>query len=175
MNVTTRWNLVLHLGALLVVLPGCSGDAPETGASATPDTTAASGAVQDAGAAAAASPMRAVLPGLFSIMVGLQGDMDRISHGLWLAELDTVAVAAQSVADHPRVPPDEFQRISGVLGADMSRFGGMDMEVHDLAVRLAEEATAGDLEAVLTIEAELRRACVACHTAFRERLRAEIR
>jgi hypothetical protein len=173
MNVTTRWNLVLHLSALLVVLPGCSGDAPETGAFATPDAT--SDAIQDSAAAAAASPMRAVLPGLFSIMVGLQGDLDRISHGLWLAELDAVAVAAQSVADHPRVAPAEFQRISGVLGADMSRFGGMDMEVHDLAVRLAEEATAGDLEAVLSTEAELRRACVACHTAFRERLRAEIR
>jgi hypothetical protein len=172
MNVTTRWNLVLHLSALLVVLPGCSGDGPETGASTTPDAT--SGAIQDRGAAAA-SPMRAVLPGLFSIMVGLQGDLDRISHGLWLAELDVVAVAAQSVADHPRVPPAEFQRISGVLGADMSRFGGMDMEVHDLAVRLAEEARAGDLEAVLSTEAELRRACVACHTTFRERLRAEIR
>lgn len=124
---------------------------------------------------AAPSPTRVALPGLFSIMAALQGDMAKVGRGLWLENMDTVAAGADGIANHPRVPPEEFETISGVLGQEMSRFGGMDMEVHDLAVRLAEEARRGDLEAVLGTDAELRRGCVACHSAFRERLRTEIR
>lgn len=121
------------------------------------------------------SPTRVALPGLFSIMAGLQSEMARISRGLWLEAMDTVAAGADGVANHPRVPPEEFRRIQGVLGEEMSRFGGLDGRVHDLAVRLAEEARAGDLDAVLSTDAELRRACVACHAEFRERLRDAIR
>ncbi len=121
------------------------------------------------------SPTGVALPGLFSIMAGLERDMVRISRGLWLEELDSVAAAAADVANHPRVPPEEFERISSVLGEEMRVFGGMDTHVHDLAVRLAEEARRNELDAVLSTDAELRRACVSCHSTFRDRLRQEIR
>lgn len=101
--------------------------------------------------------------------------MARVSRGLWLENFDTVAAGAEGVANHPRVPPEEFQRISDVLQEEMTRFAAVDREVHDLAVRLAEQARRGDLQAVLSTDAELRRACVACHTRYRERLREEIR
>ncbi|MDX1566149.1 MAG: hypothetical protein R3223_00015 [Longimicrobiales bacterium] len=114
------------------------------------------------------------LPGLFSIMIDLQGEMARVSRGLWSENLDTVAVGARAVANHPRVPPSEFERISGVLGSEMNRFREMDVRVHDLAVRLGEEADEGDLDAAVSTDAELRRACVACHSAFRDPLRDEI-
>ncbi|NIT86808.1 MAG: cytochrome c [Gemmatimonadetes bacterium] len=165
------------MAAGLLVLPACAPGEPD--GSGTGDATPPSGEGIPATAAATdtapAPSARVALPGLFSIMAGLQEEMGRVSRGLWLENLDTVAAGADGVANHPRVPPEEFQRISGILGQEMSRFGVMDMEVHDLAVRLADEARAGDLEAVLSTDGELRRACVACHTAYRARLREAIR
>ncbi len=114
---------------------------------------------------------RAALPRLFSIMLGLQGDMERISRGIWTESYDTIALAARDVADHPMIGAEGIAKIQGVLGEDMARFKGMDTNVHDLAVELEEHAAAGDLEAILDTEARLRQGCVECHTAFRERLR----
>ncbi|MFP3947318.1 MAG: hypothetical protein ACLFWG_01180, partial [Longimicrobiales bacterium] len=76
--------------------------------------------------------------------------------------------------NHPRVPPAEFQRISSILGSEMNRFREMDVRVHDLGVRLAEEAGEGNLDAAVATDAELRRACVACHSEFRNALRDAI-
>jgi len=111
------------------------------------------------------------LPGLYTIMIDLQGEMARISRGVWSESLDTVAAGGRAVANHPRVPPSEFERISSVLSSEMNRFREMDVRVHDLAVRLAEEAEEGDLDAAVSTDIELRRACVACHSEFRDRLR----
>lgn len=135
----------------------------------------------DAGAAGASAavadtaPTRVALPSLFSIMLGLQRDAERVGRGLWVEGYDSIAAAAQSIADHPAIPPEEGRQIAGVLGDDMGRFQEMDRTVHDLAVRLAERARAGDLEAVLATDARLRRGCVECHTEFRARLREGIR
>ena len=118
-----------------------------------------------------ATAARAALPTLFSIMLGLQGDMNRISQALWLGDFEGVATGAEGVAEHPEIPPEEAQQIAEVLGPDMSRFQAYDQQVHDLSVRLARAAEAEDTTAVLQTEAELRQACVQCHGAFRERLR----
>lgn len=165
------------VAAGILALPACGQSGPEgTPAGGAPSSSGGGSPAGTAASDTAPTPStRFALPGLFSIMAGLQGEMARVSRGLWLEDFDTVAAGADGVANHPRVPPDEFRRISGVLGEEMSRFGGMDGRVHDLAVRLGEEAGAGDLEAVLSTDAELRRACVACHSAFRERLREAIR
>lgn len=172
MRTRTQRGIAIALTGILL-LSGCADGAQEEAPSE--DAAASEQAPVQDSAPESTSPSRVALPGLFSIMVGLQEDMARVSRGLWLERFDTIAAAAQDVADHPRVPPEEFERISGVLGKDMSRFGGMDMEVHDLAVRLAEAAREEDLEAVLSAQAELRRACVACHSTFRQRLRDGIR
>lgn len=118
---------------------------------------------------------RAALPGLFAIMLELQGDMGRVSRGLWLEAYDTIAAGAQAIADHPQIPPDEAATIADVLGPDMARFKTLDTRVHDLSVELAEAARAGDMATVLARDAELRQGCVECHSAFRERLRSELR
>jgi len=165
------------VAAGLLALPACGPGEPE-GSGAGEATTPSGEGIPETAAATDTGPSpatRVALPGLFSIMAGLQGEMARVSRGLWLEDFDTVALGATGVANHPRVPPDEFRRVSGVLGPEVSRFGEMDMEVHDLAVRLAEEARAGDLEAVLSTDAELRRACVGCHSTYRARLREAIR
>lgn len=171
MKNSIRRTSIILVGTL--VLAAC---APESGDGEGPDSTPQTGDREaETTDTAPDASTRVALPGLFGIMAGLETDMAQISRGLWLEDFDTIAAGADAVADHPRVPPEEFQRISSVLGEEMPSFGGMDTRVHDLAVRLAEEARGGQLGVVLSIDAELRQACVSCHATFRERLRAEIR
>lgn len=167
---------------VLSITGGCAPEEPDSGPAEEPESQAAptgEGQARPGGGAgddpaSGDSAVRVALPGLFSIMVGLQGDMARVSRGLWLENFDTIGAGADAVADHPRVPQEEFQRISEILGSDMTRFGAMDQEVHDLAVELSDAAGRGALEEVLAIEAELRQGCVSCHSAFRERLRESL-
>lgn len=171
MNDSIRRTSITLVGTLL--LAAC---APESGDGEWPDSSPQTGGPEaETTDTAPDASTRVALPGLFSIMAGLEADMAQISRGLWLEDFDTIAAGADAVADHPQVPPEEFQRISSVLGEEMPSFGGMDVRVHDLAVRLAEEARGGQLVAVLATDAELRQACVSCHSTFRERLREEIR
>lgn len=176
-------------GALILVTltllgGGCDAGGPpdeaerQSGAAAGADAGAEGGAAGDAAGAVVAvdtAATRAALPTLFSIMLGLQRDEERVGRGLWVESYDSIAAAAEAIAGHPAIPPEEGQQIAGVLGDDMARFQQLDRTVHDLAVRMAEEARAGDLQAILATDAELRRGCVECHTAFRERLREGIR
>ena len=168
-KLSRRW---LSVAVLLCGGAGCA--EPSGGDGKASEARSPTRGAEDPATAQAPSPTRIALPALFGIMQGLQENMDRISHALWVEDFEGLAVAAEAVADHPRVPAEEFERISGVLGPDMSRFGAADMAVHDLAVRLAEEARGNDLEAALATDAELRRGCAACHSEFRERLRAGI-
>lgn len=171
MNKSIGRTSIIFVGTLLLAAcaPGSGDGEPPESAPEEPDReTETTDTARDAST-------RVALPGLFGIMAGLETEMAQISRGLWLEDFDTIAAAAGAVAGHPRVPPEEFQRISTVLGEEMPSFGGMDMRVHDLAVRLAEEAGRGELGAVLSTDAELRQACVSCHSTFRERLREEIR
>ncbi len=145
---------------------------------ASPDSSGEPAAAdpRDEGAAVEeASPIRATLPGLFSIMAGLQGDMAGLESALWREDFDALVTRATAIADHPMVPPAEAQAIAGVLGPDMGAFKQHDTRVHDLAVRIGELATVGDLEGVLTTRADLVEGCVACHVAFRARIRAGLR
>lgn len=168
----TRWIATTLAGSLALALAAGACDAPEDTA---PDN--ADGVTRDVaqGAADSTTATRAALPTLFSIMLGLQGDMGRVSHGLWLEQYDSIAAAARAVADHPAIPPEEGQKIAGVLGDDMARFQAFDQTVHDLAVRMAEAADARDMAGVMEADAALRDGCVACHTEFRTRLREGIR
>lgn len=164
----TRWITATLPGSLALALAAGACDAPEDDARDNPDRAAQ-------GAADSVTATRAALPTLFTLMLGLQGDMSRVSHGLWLEQYDSIAAAARAVANHPMVPPEEAEQIREVLGADMVRFKGFDQTVHDLAVHMAEAADARDMAGVLEADAALRDGCVACHTAFRTRLREGIR
>lgn len=184
MTTERRWIGVAALcltGSVASLLAGCveapdeeagepagaeSPPAAPGGAAGETDAAAGAGAGQDSAAA-----LRGVLPELFGIMVGLQEDMRRLDRGLWTEDYDSIAVAARAVADHPTVPPEEFQLISGVLGDAMAGFREMDMNVHDRAVEIEEHARAGRLEDVLDTGARLRAGCVQCHTAYRQQLR----
>lgn len=148
-----RRNAWLALAVAMALTPGCQ--AGESGAEAGGGT-----------------PAGDALPGLLGVMAGLEQDMAGLSSALWRADFAAIGDHATSIATHPQVPPAERQAIAGILGQDMAAFKAVDTRVHDLAVRIQTQAQEQDLDAILTTEAELRQGCVACHTNFRDRLRA---
>lgn len=163
--------LVLALAGALLEAAACGGKV-ESGSDGDDQEPTASG-VRTADTASA--PVRAALPGLFRIMAGMEQDMALASRGLWSERFDTIRAGASAVAGHPAIPPAEVARISEVLGAQMQAFEAMDMRVHDLATAYRETAARGELGAAVKADAELRAGCVACHGAFRERIRAALR
>lgn len=152
----------LHRGgvalALCAILAGCT----DGGAG----SVAEENAEENTGA-----PEAAAGPTLLEVMAGLQGDMDRLHHALWAGNMDSVAVAARAVADHPEVGPQERTRVLGILGDRGPAFVALDRAVHDAGVTLAEHAGAGDVPGTLEALARLQEGCVACHTEFRAPLR----
>lgn len=164
--------LIIRLVCLLA-LAAVSGCTPTPDSDPPPSSdTAATTAAPVAGPE---SSNRAVLPGLFELMEGLEGDMAGIARGVWREQLDTVAHFARAVTGHPAEPAEEAEAIARVLGPDMAGFEAIDGSVHDLAMRLAEAAARGDFPAVLEADAGLRAGCVLCHTTFRTRLREALR
>lgn len=158
---------------MAVAFQACTAEAPD--AAGTEEAGTPAGATAEEAARQDTTPIRAALPGLFEVMSGLERDMAQLSRGLWLENFDTIRAAAQAVADHPTLPPAEVEQVAAVLGSEMPGFKGMDTRVHDLAVEVTQAADREALAEVMATEAELRAGCVACHTAYRERLRAEIR
>ncbi len=123
-------------------------------------------------AATAAAPVPSPSDGLLLvIMVRLGADMSALSNALWREDLAGVAGAATAIADHPPLSAAERERIQGVLGERFPDFVEADHRVHDSAARLAEHATAGELDAALEELAELQSGCVACHDSLRATVR----
>ena len=119
-----------------------------------------------------AGAREATPPTLVEIMRGLETDMERVAHGIWLADFDSIAAGARAVADHPQVGPEERAGILGTLGDGAAGFREADMRVHDTAVTLAERAGAENLPGVLDALTELQAGCVACHAGYRATLQA---
>ncbi|HSG47472.1 MAG TPA: hypothetical protein VLA43_06670, partial [Longimicrobiales bacterium] len=160
-----------------VMTAGCgTGAGDQEMAPDTADRDAAQdSAAQDSPASEPDASTRGVVPGLFAIMAGLQRDMAELDRGLWLEDHDVMAAAARAIADHPTVPDNEARSIAGVLGAEMADFKGFDTRVHDLAVRIEALAAEADMDGIVQAQGDLHDGCVACHSAFRARLRAALR
>lgn len=105
------------------------------------------------------------------LMVGLAQDMARINTGIWHEDFDLVQQGASSIANHPRIPPDQIAKIKKALGREFQNFVRFDKAVHGTATELVNAAEARDWSGVLTKQTELRDGCFGCHTAYRERLR----
>ncbi len=169
MTARNSWTATLALATLGTLAAACAEPpAPEERAEATPVDTAPAPETP-------AAATRAALPGLFNIMIGLQGDMARISRGLWLAQFDSIAAGAESIAAHPQVHADELKVVRTALGDEIIRFKELDTRVHDLSVQLKQDAEAEDMDAVLATHTELRNGCMACHETFRDRIRSGVR
>ena len=105
------------------------------------------------------------------LMVGLAQDMARIQTGLWHEEYDLIREGASSIANHPKIPPDQIAKIKNALGADFQNFVRYDKTVHKTATELVRAAEARDWSGVLSAHTQIRDGCVGCHTAYRDRLR----
>jgi len=104
------------------------------------------------------------------LMVGLAQDMARINTGIWHEDFDLVQQGATSIANHPRIPPDQIKKIKKALGQEFQNFVRFDKSVHSTATELVSAAEARDWSGVLTKYTELRDGCFGCHSAYRERL-----
>lgn len=109
-------------------------------------------------------------PTLVEIMQQLETDMERVAHGVWIAEFDSIVAGGQAIADHPQVGPDERTEIMDILGERGAGFREADMAVHNTALELTERAHAEDLPGVLETLSRLQEQCVACHVAYRSTL-----
>ena len=108
---------------------------------------------------------------LKTIMRQLGQDMDALNAALWARDFGALATAATAIAEHPRVSSQEKARVQSLLGADFATFAAADRRVHDAAVRTAKAASGEDSGRVLSELGSLQAGCVACHDAFRDRLR----
>lgn len=109
-------------------------------------------------------------PDLPEIMVGLGEESGKLNAGLWAEDFDAIAVAADSIANHPNVSDADRTLIQKALGPDFAEFVKGDKRVHDTGLALSEAAKGRDMPEVLALNAQLQRECVACHTSFRDRL-----
>ncbi len=105
------------------------------------------------------------------IMRQLGQDMNALNAALWARDFGALETAAIAIAKHPHVSPEEKARVQAALGTDFPAFAAADRRVHDAAMRTAGAAAKNDSDQVLSELGSLQVGCVACHDAFRDRLR----
>ncbi|NIR58386.1 MAG: hypothetical protein GWO02_02135 [Gammaproteobacteria bacterium] len=121
------------------------------------------------GGARAAEPTGA--PTLREIMRHLHHDLSDVHRGLMYEDYSLIARAARSIAEHPPIRVPERRLIEQRLGEETAAFAGLDEEVHDRSLAIAGAARAERLDEIVRHSRSLVDSCVACHQAFRERLR----
>lgn len=105
---------------------------------------------------------------LADIMQDLATDMAAAAGGIWIADAEQVAVAAQRIADHPKVSPEDRAMIQAALGEGFGAFVTFDQEVHGAAIELADAAAGGSgAPDLLASYSRIQEGCVGCHDAFR--------
>lgn len=109
---------------------------------------------------------------LKAIMMDLRQNFLDVSDGFLLDDFVKVAEGALAIAEHPRVPASDAQRVADELGAEMAVFINFDVQVHELSLEMYEAARDGDRVAALEAYQGMVAACIACHTAYRERVGA---
>ena len=109
------------------------------------------------------------------LMVGLGQDMSRVNDGIWHEDFRMIQQAADAIANHPRISPEEMVAIKNALGNRFAMFVGHDRMVHDTATRLATAATQESMIDVMRYHSELTQFCVACHTNYRAEVRSALK
>ncbi len=104
------------------------------------------------------------------LMVGLAQDMSRINTGLWHEDYDLIRQGARSIANHPKIPPNQIAKIKKTLGQEFQNFVRFDKVVHGTASELVTAAEARNWSGVLEKYTQIRDGCVGCHTAYRDQL-----
>ena len=128
------------------------------------------------GIAAVALPVTAVTgeTTLKEIMQELRRNFLEVSDGLLLDNFDRVAKGALAIAEHPRIPPEQIERVANELGPEMPVFKNFDVQVHELSLEIYKAAKEGDQVAARSAYLGMISACIDCHTAYRERVGAAL-
>ncbi|MBS0506012.1 MAG: cytochrome c [Proteobacteria bacterium] len=107
--------------------------------------------------------------------LALRGVMDKLGHDMQavtgaIAQEDWALVArlAPQIARHEEPPATEKIRILTWLGAQASKFRGLDQQVHDAAMAMGDAAQRGDGPAVIDAFARVQHSCLACHQGYRK-------
>jgi hypothetical protein len=129
-----------------------------------------------AGIAAVALPVTAVTgeTTLKEIMQELRRDFLEVSDGFLLDDFDRVAEGALAIAEHPRIPPEQIERVAAELGPEMPVFKNFDVQVHELSLEIYKAAKDGDRAAAIAAYQGMVAACFDCHAAYRERVAAAL-
>ena len=128
------------------------------------------------GIAAVALPVTAVTgeTTLKEIMQELRRNFLEVSDGFLLDDFDRVAEGAIAIAEHPRIPPEQIERVANELGPEMPVFKNFDVQVHELSLEIYKAAKDGDRAAAIGAYQGMVSACFDCHAAYRERVAAAL-
>ena len=146
---------IIAIAALAMIGSSCA-EAPEETAPSEPDS------------AASARPSN--LP-LREIMRGLETDLAAVAHGIWIGDHEVVRTAANRIAEHPRVIPEQVAVIQAALGDEFPAFVQQDKAVHDAALELVEAVDSSRTTSELFgIFAGVQQGCMSCHSGFQARV-----
>lgn len=107
---------------------------------------------------------------LKAIMQDLRNDLVKVSDGLLTDNFELMAQGARGIAEHPRIPADQVKLVAAELREEMPAFKQLDMQVHDLSLRLKSAAEAADRDIALSSYLKLIEGCIACHATYKERV-----
>jgi cytochrome c556 len=111
-------------------------------------------------------------PTLKTIMQELRQNFLDVSDGFLLDDFGKVAEGALAIAEHPRIPAEQVDRISEELGPEMAVFKNFDVQVHELSLEMYKAAKERDRDAAVAAYQGMVTACFDCHSAYRERVAA---
>lgn len=112
------------------------------------------------------------MPVLKEIMQGLRTDTNELADGLLIDDFAQVADAANQIASHPEIPPEQVRLVGTELGAEMPVFKQFDTAVHELSLSIARAARNEDRALAISEFHRMLDGCFACHAAYRERVAA---
>jgi len=114
------------------------------------------------------------IPALKEIMQGLWTDTSELAEGLLIDDFAQVADAADKIAGHPQIPPEQVRLVAAELGAEMTVFKQFDTAVHELSLSIARAARNEDRALAISELHRMLDGCFACHAAYRERVAAAL-
>ncbi|HMM47325.1 MAG TPA: cytochrome c [Thiobacillaceae bacterium] len=112
---------------------------------------------------------------LGEVMAGQGKRMQLIAAGIAREDYDAVSGFARAVNDPPRPAARLGERVEllRLLAGDVGRFKALDAETKAQAMVLAKAARSRDGKATIEAFRDLQLSCLACHTEFRHRFRAD--
>ncbi len=119
----------------------------------------------------AANAFAVDLPGIKTMMQGLEADLNRAQSAMLKQDAPALAAAAKAIAQHPMAVEAERKAIQGVLKAEMAKFKEWDHQTHEAALALAQAAEANDAAAQAAAYQRVLQGCLGCHAAFQQRLK----